>query len=103
MNKFRKVYFYERLNKGFSLKSNDLLCRPCGSWKYTTYESTLNGTTTLHVDDESFGSILLIEGSATIENDGTTLEVNKGDSVFVDANSGNVKITGNCQWIYSRV
>ena len=70
---------------------------------FTTFESTLNGTTTLHVDDESFGSILLIEGSATIENDGTTLEVNKGDSVFIDANSGDVKITGNCQWIYSRV
>ena len=70
---------------------------------FTTYESTLNGTTTLHVDDESFGSILLIEGNATIENDGTTLEVNKGDSVFIDANSGDVKITGNCQWIYSRV
>ena len=66
-------------------------------------ESTLNGTTTLYVDDESFGSILLIEGNATIENDGTTLEVNKGDSVFIDANSGDVKITGNCQWIYSRV
>lgn len=70
---------------------------------FTTYESTLNGTTTLHVDDESFGSILLIEGNATIENDGTTLEVNKGDSVFIDANSGDVKITGKCQWIYSRV
>ena len=70
---------------------------------FTTYESTLNGTTTLHVDDESFGSILLIEGSATIENEGTILEVNKGESVFVDANSGDVKITGNCQWIYSRV
>lgn len=70
---------------------------------FTTYESTLNGTTTLYVDDESFGSILLIEGNATIENDGTTLEVNKGDSVFIDANSGDVKITGNCQWIYSRV
>ena len=70
---------------------------------FTTYESTLNGTTTLQVDDESFGSILLIEGNATIENDGTTLEANKGDSVFIDANSGDVKITGNCQWIYSRV
>lgn len=70
---------------------------------FTTYESTLNGTTTLHIDDESFGSILLIDGSATIENDGTTLEANKGDSVFIDANSGDVKIQGNCQWIYSRV
>ena len=55
------------------------------------------------MDNESFGSILLIEGSATIENEGTTLEVNKGESVFVDANSGDVKITGNCQWIYSWV
>lgn len=54
----------------------------------------MNGTTTLHVDDESFGSILLIEGNATIENDGTTLEVNKGDSVFIDANSGDVKSQG---------
>ena len=70
---------------------------------FTTYESTLKGTATIHVDDESFGSILLIEGSCTIENNGTVLEANKGDSIFVDANSGDVKITGDCQWIYSRV
>ena len=34
LKKWRKAYFYERLNKGFSLKSNDLLCHSCGSWKY---------------------------------------------------------------------
>lgn len=70
---------------------------------FTTYETTLKGTTTINVDGESFGSILIVEGSATIENEGETLSVVKGDSVFVTANSGEVKITGDCQWIYSRV
>lgn len=70
---------------------------------FTTYETTLKGTTTLNVDGESFGSIVIIEGEGTIENDGETLSFVKGDSIFIAANSGDVKVTGDCQWIYSRV
>lgn len=70
---------------------------------FTTYETTLNGETTLNVDNESFGSIVVLQGNATIENDGEILSVTKGDSIFISANSGEVKITGDCQWIYSRV
>ena len=70
---------------------------------FTTYETTLNGSTTLNVDKESFGSIVVLEGAGTIENNGETLTFAKGDSIFIAANSGEVKITGNCQWIYSRV
>lgn len=70
---------------------------------FTTYETTLHGQTTLNVDEESFGSIVVLDGSATIENNGEVLQVTKGDSVFITANSGDVNISGDCQWIYSRV
>ena len=99
-----RVYDFGRVGKDGKPRELGLWYGSFGKLRiFYNIESTLNGTTTLHVDDESFGSILLIEGSATIENDGTTLEANKGDSVFIDANSGDVKIQGNCQWIYSRV
>lgn len=70
---------------------------------FTTFETTLKGTTVIPVDEESFGSIVMIEGSATLDDGTTRLEVKKGDSVFITANNEDVTVTGDCQWIYSRV
>lgn len=70
---------------------------------FTTYETTLDGNTTLNVDGESFGSIVVVEGQVTLENNDEVLEAKKGDSIFLPANSGEVKASGKAQWIYSRV
>lgn len=70
---------------------------------FTTYETTCKGTTTFTVDDESFASLVILDGAGTITNDGETLEFKKGDSIFIAANSGDVIVNGDCQWIYSRV
>lgn len=70
---------------------------------FTSFETTLKGSTSIHVDEESFGALVLVEGSAVVENQDTKLELQKGDTIFITANSGEVKVTGDCQWIYSRV
>lgn len=71
---------------------------------FTTYIYEVNGECTVDVDDESFASIVIVDGEdVTIENGDTTLDVRKGDSVFADANTGKVTIKGTCQFILSRV
>lgn len=70
---------------------------------FTSFETTLKGSTTIDIDEESFASMVLVEGNATVENDGEVLELTKGETVFMTAGSGPVKVTGDCQWIYSRV
>lgn len=68
---------------------------------FTTFETTLDGTIVLDVDDKSFGSIIVIDGSCTISNDGEKIEAVKGDSIFIDAGSGKVTVTGKCSYIYT--
>ena len=70
---------------------------------FTTFVTEVHGKVTIDQDDESFGSIIMIEGDAIISNDGTELHANKGDSIFIDAGSGKVEIVGNCAYIYTRV
>ena len=68
---------------------------------FTTFETSLDGTIEIDVNEKSFGSIIVVEGSCTIENNGTVIEAMKGDSIFADAGSGLVKISGKCQYIYT--
>lgn len=70
---------------------------------FTTFETEVHGRVTIDQDEDSFGSIIMTEGSAIIANDGEELHANKGDSIFIDAGSGKVDITGNCSYIYTRV
>ena len=70
---------------------------------FTTFVTEVHVKVTIDQDDESFGSIIMIEGDAIISNDGTELHANKGDSIFIDAGSGKVDIVGNCAYIYTRV
>ncbi|WP_297238736.1 type I phosphomannose isomerase catalytic subunit [uncultured Faecalicoccus sp.] len=70
---------------------------------FTSFETTLKGTTVIDVDDESFGTLVLVEGKAVLENNGETLDLDKGETAFIEAGSGKVTVTGNCRWIYSRV
>ncbi|MEG0709593.1 MAG: type I phosphomannose isomerase catalytic subunit [Longicatena sp.] len=92
--------------------------KPCGEVQdYTTYTCAMMATcdyfttfiydvkTTCDVEvlADSFASIVIVDGSGSIENEETLLSLNKGDSFFISANSGNVKIKGNCRFILSKV
>lgn len=55
------------------------------------------------VDEESFSAFTVTEGSGTIENGDCKLGVAKGDTVFIPAGSGEVKIYGDLAAIDSRI
>lgn len=67
---------------------------------FTTYLYNVKDTCEIHVDEESFAAIIILDGKGTMENDQT---FEKGDSFFVPAGYGKVKIKGNCQFILARV
>ena len=71
---------------------------------FTTYIYEVDSEAVVDVDDESFASIVIVDGeNVTVESDKTILGVRKGDSIFADANTGKVKVKGACKFIVSRV
>lgn len=70
---------------------------------FTVNEYTIDGTQTLISDESSFVSLLVTDGNGVVENSGETLEVRKGDSLFVGANLGKITISGKLNIIETRV
>lgn len=70
---------------------------------FTVNEYTIDGTQTLISDESSFVSLLVTDGNGVVENSGEALEVRKGDSLFVGANSGKITISGKLNIIETRV
>ena len=92
--------------------------KPCGELKqfdgytsvmmatceyFTSYIYDVKKECSVKVDSESFASFSIIEGEGTIESDDTLLTIRKGDSIFATANTGTIKVKGNCRFILSRV
>lgn len=79
-------------------------CAMMGTCAYfTSYIYEVTRTCTFHVDEKSFASCIIIDGEGTIQSDDTLLSTQKGDSFFVDANTGNITIQGKCRFILSNV
>lgn len=55
------------------------------------------------VDESCFKSLIVISGSGTLSANGEEMSLEKGDSIFVPAGCGNVKILGDCEIIVSYV
>ena len=55
------------------------------------------------VDGTSFLSLLVLEGTGTLAADGGTLPLKKGDSIFMPAGSGEVRVTGDCRALLTTV
>ena len=62
---------------------------------FSMFELDVNGEYKFNVNGESFVSVLVLGGSGTLEAAGETLELNKGDSVFLPANMGEVTLKGD--------
>ena len=71
--------------------------------EFTTYVTDIDGSATLNVDEESFGSVINLSGTITLENGEDTVVLEKGQTAFIDANTGDVKVSGKGQYIYARV
>ncbi|MGN0203711.1 MAG: type I phosphomannose isomerase catalytic subunit [Coprococcus sp.] len=56
-----------------------------------------------NVSDESFASILILDGQGTISDAGETLTFRKGDSFFISAGSGNYMVEGSCDALITTI
>lgn len=75
-----------------------------GACKYfTTEKLRVENSMEWNVGDESFVSLLVTEGSGTVEGAENTLSFRPGDSFFLPAGAGNVKISGPCTMVKTMV
>lgn len=68
---------------------------------FTTFKTELNGTVKIDQDEDSFGSIVMIEGEAVINSDGGEIPASKGDTFFIDAGTKNIEIQGKGTYLYT--
>ena len=59
--------------------------------------------TELVADENSFNSILCLDGNALLSSKAGDLEIKKGDSVFVPASEGKYIVKGECELILTMV
>ena len=70
---------------------------------FTVEQYSVSGEIILPCDEECFRSVIVTDGNGTVEAGGAILDVKKGDSIFIPAQSGEYKISGNCEVIRSYV
>ena len=66
----------------------------CSCDFFTMTSLKLNGKYEYNCDENSFLSVLILEGNGSITVDNTAVSVKKGDSIFIPADSGNVLLSG---------
>ena len=83
-----------------SSDADAILC-DCGYFKVE--RRCISGEGTVNVACDSFVSLIVTEGSGELIYENERLAVKKGDSIFIPAQSCDVKIVGECILIDSRV
>ena len=80
--------------------SETLLCE-CEYFNMTAVEVTENFTSM--ADDESFVSVIVLDGNGVISCQSESIEIKKGNSIFITASSGEYTVSGRCKLLISRV
>ena len=70
---------------------------------FTMYELSVNGEYSSVCDEQSFVSLLCLEGNAEIECADEKLTIKKGESIFIPANKGKFTINGNVKILETRL
>lgn len=88
----------ERVEKnGYSVQT----LTECDLFKVREFE--VKSQAEITSDNESFVSLVITEGNATVENGNDCLQIKKGDSLFIPASSGKIIIKGTASLIETRV
>ncbi len=77
------------------------LLRSCEYFNVNKLE--LEDTVTLTASDKSFNSILVLDGKCVVSCGGEVIEAQKGDSIFVDAGTGDYTIKGTGELIVTDI
>lgn len=70
---------------------------------FTMYELSVNGEYSSVCDEQSFVSLLCLEGNAEIVCGDENLTMKKGESIFIPANKGKFTIGGNTKILETRL
>ena len=70
---------------------------------FKVVKEDINGNSELYANEKSFNHILLIDGEAVLKCGDEKLNLKKGSSVFVAANTGKYIIKGNCSIIITEI
>ena len=70
---------------------------------FTVDKYDLDGEIALSATEESFNSVLCLDGNAIINYNNEEFSLVKGDSYFIPAGLGNYSITGNAEIIVSKI
>ena len=83
---------------------NGAVHRPLASCPYFTTELiTSMGRAAVQAGEESFVSLVILEGQGSVENGEERLSFMAGDSLFAPAKSGDIIIEGACMLIKTTV
>lgn len=75
-----------------------------GECKYfKVSDMTVSDNAVLPLADDSFTSVIVSDGGGKMYYGGTEYELLKGDSIFVPAQSGELRFEGHCELIITRV
>ncbi len=70
---------------------------------FTVLKAEITGEKGFATDETSFNSVMVLEGSGEIIENGEGLEFTKGDSIFIPAGAGKYIVKGNCEIIISKI
>ena len=69
---------------------------------FTTYRVNVETKAELDADENSFNSILVLEGEPVISG-GETVSAKKGESVFISAGTGKYTVEGKCTFVLTKM
>ena len=70
---------------------------------FKVWKLDIDGATSGNAGEDSFVSLLIMDGEGALESCGETLALKKGDSIFIPANAGDYKISGKMEIIETRI
>lgn len=70
---------------------------------FTTEKLEISGEMKLNVTEESFASLIVLEGTAKISGKENTVNAKAGESVFCPAGSGEILVSGECVLVKTTV
>ncbi len=70
---------------------------------FKVWKLDLDGEISGNADENSFVSLLIMDGNGTLDVCGETVSLTKGESIFIPANAGEYKINGKMEIIETRI
>lgn len=92
-----------RLERPEKYKSPDEHMVSCEFFCVDSIEIGASKEYTFNVDDKSFINILVTDGEGTVTTSDESIKVRKGDSLFIEASTGDVKISGDIKIVKTMV